>query len=203
MTENKEQQHVTEETAEEVVTSTEETTEQVDTEETTEATEAVAEASEEQAAEEAEEDPVAQLEAKLAAEEERYLRLRADFDNLKRRTQLDREAQAKYRAQSLLTDLLPVLDNFERALSVEATTEEAQNMKKGIEMVYRTLVEATEKEGLQVIATEGEAFDPNVHQAVMQEADPEKESGIVLQELQRGYQLKDRVLRPAMVKVNE
>lgn len=188
MTENKEQQEkVTEETVEEVETDT-----------TVEATE---EASTE--VEEVEENPVAELEAKLAEEEERYLRLRADFDNLKRRTQLDREAQAKYRAQSLLTDLLPVLDNFERALNVEATSEEAQNMKKGIEMVYRTLVEATEKEGLQVIATEGEAFDPNVHQAVMQESDAEKESGIVLQELQRGYQLKDRVLRPAMVKVNE
>lgn len=198
MTENKEQQNVTEETAETVVESTEETTEQVETSETAEATE---ETTTEEV--EVEENPVAQLEAKLAEEEERYLRLRADFDNLKRRTQLDREAQAKYRAQSLLTDLLPVLDNFERALNVEATTEEAQNMKKGIEMVYRTLVEATEKEGLQVIATEGEAFDPNVHQAVMQESDADKESGIVLQELQRGYQLKDRVLRPAMVKVNE
>jgi molecular chaperone GrpE len=198
VTENKEQQNVTEETAETVVESTEETTEQVETSETAEATE---ETTTEEV--EVEENPVAQLEAKLAEEEERYLRLRADFDNLKRRTQLDREAQAKYRAQSLLTDLLPVLDNFERALNVEATTEEAQNMKKGIEMVYRTLVEATEKEGLQVIATEGEAFDPNVHQAVMQESDADKESGIVLQELQRGYQLKDRVLRPAMVKVNE
>ncbi|WP_010287998.1 nucleotide exchange factor GrpE [Kurthia massiliensis] len=194
MTENKEQQEKV----------TEETVEEVETEATVEAT-VEAEASTETDAtevEEVEEDPVAELEAKLAEEEERYLRLRADFDNLKRRTQLDREAQAKYRAQSLLTDLLPVLDNFERALNVEATSEEAQNMKKGIEMVYRTLVEATEKEGLKVIATEGEAFDPNVHQAVMQESDAEKESGIVLQELQRGYQLKDRVLRPAMVKVN-
>lgn len=169
--------------------------------ETTESSEAVEEIVEEEVAEEV--DPVAELEAKLIAEEERYLRLRADFDNLKRRSQLDREAQAKYRAQTLLTDLLPVLDNFERALSVEATSEEAQNMKKGIDMVYRSLVEATTKEGLKIIATEGEVFDPNIHQAVMQESNPEQESGIVLQELQRGYQLKDRVLRPAMVKVNE
>lgn len=169
--------------------------------ETTESSEAVEEIVEEEVAKEV--DPVAELEAKLVAEEERYLRLRADFDNLKRRSQLDREAQAKYRAQTLLTDLLPVLDNFERALSVEATSEEAQNMKKGIDMVYRSLVEATTKEGLKIIATEGEVFDPNIHQAVMQESNPEQESGIVLQELQRGYQLKDRVLRPAMVKVNE
>ncbi|MBM7697965.1 nucleotide exchange factor GrpE [Kurthia huakuii] len=171
--------------------------------ETTEEAEVVTEAIEEAAEEVTAVDPIEELEAKLATEEERYLRLRADFDNLKRRSQLDREAQAKYRAQSLLTDLLSVLDNFERALSVEATTEEAQNMKKGIDMVYRALVEATEKEGLTIIATEGAPFDPNVHQAVMQESDPEQQSGIVLQELQRGYQLKDRVLRPAMVKVNE
>lgn len=169
--------------------------------EATESSETVEETVEEEIVEEV--DPVAELEAKLVAEEERYLRLRADFDNLKRRSQLDREAQAKYRAQILLTDLLPVLDNFERALSVDATSEEAQNMKKGIDMVYRSLVEATTKEGLEIIATEGEAFDPNIHQAVMQESNPEQESGIVLQELQRGYQLKDRVLRPAMVKVNE
>lgn len=186
MTEKNEQQEkVTEETVEEVVESTEETA--VDSEEVVEETV----------------DPIVELEAKLAAEEERYLRLRADFDNMKRRSQLDREAQAKFRAQSLLTDLLPVIDNFERALLVEATSEDALNMKKGIEMVYRSLVAATEKEGLEVIATEGETFDPNIHQAVMQESDSEKESGIVLQELQRGYQLKDRVLRPAMVKVNE
>lgn len=146
---------------------------------------------------------VEKLELKLKEEEERYLRLRADFDNLKRRTQVEREASAKYRSQSLLTDLLPVLDNFERALQVEATTEDGASIKKGIEMVYRSLVEASTKEGLQVIETVDQPFDPNIHQAVMQEQDDSKEAGIVLQELQRGYKLKDRVLRPAMVKVNE
>ncbi|WP_010303418.1 nucleotide exchange factor GrpE [Kurthia senegalensis] len=201
MTEKNEQQEkVTEETVEETVEQATETAEQVTetVEEVVEETEVNSESVEEQPV-----DPIAELEAKLATEEERYLRLRADFDNMKRRSQLDRESQAKFRAQSLLTDLLPVLDNFERALSVEATSEEALSMKKGIDMVYRSLVAATEKEGLQVIATEGEVFDPNIHQAVMQESDSEKESGIVLQELQKGYQLKDRVLRPAMVKVNE
>ncbi|MBK3493339.1 nucleotide exchange factor GrpE [Viridibacillus sp. YIM B01967] len=143
------------------------------------------------------------LELKLDEEESRYLRLRADYDNLKRRTQTERVAQEKYRAQNLLTDLLPVLDNFERALQVEAKTEDAESMKKGIEMVYRSLIEATSKEGLEPVATEGETFDPNVHHAVMQEQDDLKEVGIVLQELQKGYKLKDRVLRPAMVKVNE
>jgi len=177
----------------------EKTTEETPVEETTvETNEAV-----EETVEDAEKDELALLKEKLVNEEERYLRLRADFDNLKRRTQIDRVAQEKYRAQKLLTDLLPVLDNFERALQVEATTEDAQSMKQGIEMVYRSLIEATTKEGLEPIATEDAPFDPNIHHAVMQEQDETKESGIVLQELQKGYILKERVLRPAMVKVNE
>ncbi len=98
---------------------------------------------------------------------------------------------------------MPVLDNFERALQIEPTSDEAASIVKGIEMVYRSLIEATEKEGLQVIKAEGEQFDPNVHQAVMQEQDSEKETGVVVRELQKGYILKDRVLRPTMVSVNE
>nr|WP_146552722.1 nucleotide exchange factor GrpE [Rummeliibacillus sp. SL167] len=184
---------------------TEEITEEASVEETsveeTSVEETVAE--DKETAKEDESDELALLKEKLEKEEERYLRLRADFDNLKRRNQIDRVAQEKYRAQNLLTDLLPVLDNFERALQVEATTEDAKSMKQGIEMVYRSLVEATTKEGLEPIATENVAFDPNIHHAVMQEKDDTKESGIVLQELQKGYMLKDRVLRPAMVKVNE
>lgn len=157
----------------------------------------------EELAETVEVDPVAELEAKLEEEENRYLRLRADYDNLLRRTKLDREASEKYRAQNLLNDLLPVLDNLDRALQVEVTSEEAQSLYKGVEMVYRQFLDATAKEGLEAIGAEGEQFDPNFHQAVMQEQDADKESGVVLRELQKGYKLKDRVLRPAMVSVNE
>ncbi len=146
---------------------------------------------------------IAELEVKLAEEENRFLRLRADFDNMRRRTQLDREAQEKYRAQSILTELLPVIDNIERALQLEVTSEDAVSLYKGIDMVYRSLIDAINKEGLEVIPAEGVQFDPNVHQAVMQESDSAKESGIVLRELQKGYKLKDRVIRPSMVSVNE
>lgn len=178
-----------------------------------EAAEQVAEASEqtvqqaqdgaEEVTETVEVDPVAELEAKLEEQENRYLRLRADYDNLLRRNKLDREAAEKYRAQNLLNDLLPVLDNLDRALQVEVMSEEAQSLYKGVEMVYRQFIDATAKEGLEAIAAEGEQFDPNFHQAVMQEQDADKESGVVLRELQKGYKLKDRVLRPAMVSVNE
>lgn len=139
----------------------------------------------------------------LEEEQDKLIRLRADFENFKRRVQLDKAADFKYRAQSVLSDILPVLDNFERALAVETTSDEAASIVKGVDMVYRTLLEAVKKEGLEQIEAEGVAFDPNFHQAVMQEKDDSKESGVVLQELQKGYKLKDRVLRPSMVKVNE
>ncbi|MGE6516588.1 nucleotide exchange factor GrpE [Lysinibacillus sphaericus] len=166
-------------------------------------TQAVVEEQVELTIEEQYEAKLAELQAKLDDEENRHLRLRADFDNIRRRQQVEREAAEKYRAQNLLTNLLPVLDNFERALQIEATSDEAASIVKGIDMVYRSLIEATEKEGLQVIKAEGEQFDPNIHQAVMQEQDSEKETGVVVRELQKGYILKDRVLRPTMVSVNE
>ncbi|WP_342598436.1 nucleotide exchange factor GrpE [Psychrobacillus sp. FSL H8-0483] len=148
-------------------------------------------------------DELTLVKQELDEEKDKAIRLRADFENYKRRVQLDKEADYKYRAQSVLTDILPVLDNLERALAVEATTAEAVSLTKGVEMVYRSLLSAISKEGLEPIEAEGVPFDPNFHQAVMQEKDDSKESGIVLQELQKGYKLKDRVLRPTMVKVNE
>lgn len=180
----------------------EELKQQASAEEAVEAAEQPMETAEEAAVDEKEQ-KIAELTAKLEEEENRYLRLRADYDNILRRHKLERESAEKFRAQSLLTDLLPVLDNLERALQVEVTSDDANSLYKGVEMVYRQFLDAAGREGLEAIAAEGEAFDPNVHQAVMQEQDAEKESGIVLRELQKGYKLKDRVLRPAMVSVNE
>lgn len=160
-------------------------------------------ANEESVEEVIEVDELTLVKQQLEEEQDKAIRLRADFENYKRRVQLDKESDYKYRAQSVLTDILPVLDNFERALAVNVTSEEAVSLVKGVEMVYRTLLDAVGKEGLEVIEAEGVPFDPNFHQAVMQEKDDSKESGIVLQELQKGYKLKDRILRPTMVKVNE
>ncbi|ANU25573.1 nucleotide exchange factor GrpE [Planococcus versutus] len=148
-------------------------------------------------------DELQELRDQLEAEQNKYLRLLADYDNFKRRTQKDKELANKFRAQSLLTDILPVLDNFERALSVPTKSEESASLLKGVEMVQKSLVEAVKSEGLEKIEALGQPFDPNFHQAVMQEKDDNAEAGTVLQELQTGYLLKDRVLRPAMVKVNE
>ena len=159
--------------------------------------------SEEDSAENSMVSQLEELNAKLEEEENKRLRLLADYENFKRRASLDKEALQKYRAQNVLTNLIPVLDNFARALTVEAKTEEAQSMMTGMEMIYRNLVEALETEGLVEIKALDQEFDPNFHQAIMTGTDEEKSSGIVLEELQKGYMLKDRVLRPTMVKVNE
>ncbi|MFD1781235.1 nucleotide exchange factor GrpE [Fredinandcohnia salidurans] len=146
---------------------------------------------------------IAELEAKLEEAESRILRQVADFENFKRRARLDQETAATYRSQSLVTDLLPALDNFERALQIEATNDQAKSIMQGVEMVYRSIIDALKKEGVEAIEAVGTQFDPNVHQAVMQVSEPDTESNVVLEELQKGYKLKDRVLRPSMVKVNE
>jgi molecular chaperone GrpE len=146
---------------------------------------------------------VAELEAKLEEAENRYLRLQADFDNFRRRSRLDLEASAKYRAQSLVSDLLPAIDNFERAMQMETDNEQAKSLLKGMDMVYQSLLGALKKEGVEIIDAVGQEFDPHRHQAVMQDNDENYGSNIVVAELQKGYMLKDRVIRPSMVKVNQ
>ena len=148
-------------------------------------------------------DEVTQLKTELQESENKYLRMLADYDNFKRRSALDKEALQKYKSQSVLTNLIPVMDNFARALTVEPKTDEARTMMEGMDMIYRSLSEALKTEGLTEIEAVDQEFDPNFHQAIMTEKDEEKPSGIVLEELQKGYILKDRVLRPSMVKVNE
>ncbi|HZG60571.1 MAG TPA: nucleotide exchange factor GrpE [Anoxybacillus sp.] len=146
---------------------------------------------------------IAELEEKLQELENRYLRLHADFDNFRRRARLDFEAAEKYRAQSLVTDILPALDNFERALKVEAEDDKTKSILQGMEMVYRSLIEALKKEGVEVIEAVGKPFDPHLHQAVMQVEDSNYEPNTVVEEFQKGYKLKDRVIRPSMVKVSQ
>jgi molecular chaperone GrpE len=145
---------------------------------------------------------IASLEKALEEAENRYLRLRADFDNFRRRTNLEKEAAEKYRAQSLISDLLPAIDNFERALQMEPSNEQTKSLLQGMEMVYRSLLEALKKEGVEPIEAVGQPFDPHLHQAVMQANEEGVESNVVVEELQKGYKLKDRVIRPSMVKVN-
>src|SRR5699024_1036499 len=130
------------------------------------------------------------------------LQIQAEFDNFKKRTQKERIAERKYKSQELVTELLPALDNFERALQVEKT-EDTKGIIDGITMVYNQINDALNAEGVEVIETIGKEFDPHIHHAVMQEENENEASNTVIEELQKGYILNDRVIRPAMVKVNK
>ncbi len=142
--------------------------------------------------------------AKAEAEEyqQRYLRAQADFDNFRRRTLKEKEDFAKYASAKLVTELLPVLDNFERALATEQASSEAESFIKGVDMIFRQLGQVLEQEGVKPMEAVGQSFNPEFHQAVMTVDTDEYEEGVVVEELQKGYMLKDKVLRPAMVKVS-
>lgn len=127
-------------------------------------------------------------------------RLQADFDNFRRRTRQEKEELSAVVAQSLIKDLLPLLDNFERAITADVSNGESP-LKDGVVMIYKQLFAALEKNGLEKIAAVGEKFDPNFHEAIMRVADETKEEDTVVEELQSGYSVRGRVIRPSMVKV--
>lgn len=132
----------------------------------------------------------------------KLLRLQAEFDNYKKRTTKEKRAANKYKAEEFAIEMLPIVDNFERAMQTE-TTEENKGFYDGVEMVYNQLLQVFESQGIVPIKTVGEEFDPNMHHAVMQSEDEDQPSNTVVEELQKGYMLKDKVIRPAMVKVNK
>lgn len=131
---------------------------------------------------------------------DRVKRLQADFDNFRRRTRQEKEELSGFVIQNLIKELLPMLDNFERALAADIS-EDNSSFKNGIDMIYKQLFSILEKNGLETIQAVGEKFDPNFHEAVMRVADDTKEDDTVAEELQRGYLVSGRVIRPSMVKV--
>ncbi|MET3682463.1 molecular chaperone GrpE [Alkalibacillus flavidus] len=172
--------------------------------EQTEQTEEVNETSTDQEQSETEElSEVEQLQQENEALQERLARLQADFDNFSRRSKKEREADLKYKSQDLANDLIPVVDNFERALQVDVNDETTESYAEGMKMVYNQLKQALVDHGIEEIESEGAQFDPQKHQAVMQVSEDGYESNQIIEVMQKGYQLKDRVIRPAMVKVNE
>lgn len=157
----------------------------------------VDEAPETEAADEAQQ--LEKLTADLKEKEERVLRLQADFENFRRRTAKEKEELSAVVTQGILKDMLPLLDNFERAMAAEAKDGEA--FQKGVEMIFTQFGEVLKKNGLEKIETEGQKFDPNFHQAVMRVQNEELEDDDIAQELQKGYMVKGRVIRPSMVQV--
>jgi molecular chaperone GrpE len=131
----------------------------------------------------------------------RLLRAQADFDNFRRRTRMEKEEFAKYASQNLIEQLLPVVDNFERAIAAAKDAQDAASLQKGVEMIYRQLLQILEQEGVQPIEAVGQPFNPEFHQAVMRVESEDQEEGIVVEELQKGYRFKGKVIRPSMVKV--
>jgi molecular chaperone GrpE len=154
--------------------------------------------------EEVENNELEELRASLKACEDKYLRTHADFENSKRLLAKDKAAAVSYANEGFANDMLSVVDSFESALaSIDAIeTEESsdvlEKIKEGLELTYGQLTKVLEKNGIKAVDCECE-FNPDLHQAIMQVEDEEKESGHIVQVLQKGYTIKDRLLRPAMV----
>ncbi|MDD3014643.1 MAG: nucleotide exchange factor GrpE [Candidatus Gastranaerophilales bacterium] len=147
------------------------------------------------------ENPEKTIEDEFEILKNQYLRLAADFDNYRKRQAQEREALLKYGAEDTLKKLLPILDTFERAQKSFSEMDDPEKIKESFDILRKQFVEALEKVGLQKIDTIGKEFDPNFHEAVMQTATNDHPDHSVLVELQSGYKLGERVIRPALVNV--
>ena len=130
-----------------------------------------------------------------------YAKAYADTENVKRRLQTEADTNKKYRIQSFAKEILPAIDNLERALA--ASDDSESQLKKGVEMIYNQLIKSLKDEGVEEIDCLNKKFDPNFEQSIMVEKKEGVEPGVVIEVLQKGYMLKDRVLRAAMVKISE
>ena len=132
-----------------------------------------------------------------------YLRVLADHVNYKRRIESEWKRAVDYANERLVYELLPVLDNFERALEAMKGVQDVDSIKKGVEMIYKGFLEVLRREGLEPFDSVGERFDPRVHEAISVKETSDMEPGIVVEEFQRGYKFKDKLLRPAKVSVSK
>ena len=139
------------------------------------------------------------LKAKAAETEDKLLRLRADFENFRRRTRQEKEELGNSVEAEFVKNLLPLIDNFERAMAADTT--DVETFKKGMIMIQKQLMDALKNKGLEPIETEDAKFDPNFHQAVMRVENPDLEDDTIAMEMQKGYMVKGKVIRPAMVQV--
>ena len=130
-----------------------------------------------------------------------YIRLAADFDNFRKRNEQEREALLKYGAESTLKKMLEVLDNFERGMKAIETVDDCEKVKECYNLAYKNFTDVLAKAGLETIKAEGEVFDPNFHEAVMQTPSSDVPEHTIIAELQKGYKLGDKVLRPTLVNV--
>lgn len=132
--------------------------------------------------------------------QDRLLRTAAEFDNYRKRVERERRELSEYAGADILTDLLPIIDDLERALQASAGSD-AESYRRGVELIHKQMTDLLRKRGVKPIDAVGTQFDPRYHEAVMQESTDEHREGEVMAELRRGYTLGDRLLRPATVKV--
>lgn len=145
------------------------------------------------------------LKEELQKEKEKNMRIQAEMINFKKRKEEETSNLLKYANEDLVSELLPVIDNFERAIKMDNDdlSDEVSKFLEGFKMIYGNLINILNKLDVKEIEASGIEFDPKYHQAVLTEKDESKPSGVVLEVLQKGYMYKDKVIRPAMVKVNE
>lgn len=129
-------------------------------------------------------------------------RLQAEFDNYRKRTLREKEELVKYASEQLIMNLLPVLDNFERAIAAAGESQDFQAYAQGVEMIFKQIQKVLENEGLVAIESVGKPFDPNIHEAVLRVESDDYPENTVVEEMQKGYYLKEKVIRPSMVKVS-
>ncbi len=146
-------------------------------------------------------DDVNPLQEKYDQLNNQYIRLAADFDNYRKRHEQEKEALLKYGAENTLKKMIEVLDNFERGLKAIETVEDCEKVKECYNLAYKNFTDVLTKAGLEAIQAEGEIFDPNLHEAVMQTPTSDKPEHTIIAELQKGYKLGDKVLRPTLVNV--
>ena len=147
-----------------------------------------------------EDEALAALQRERDTYKEQFLRAAADFDNYRKRIDRERRELSEYATADVLLELLPIIDNFERALQAPGGSD-PEAFRRGIELIHKQMLDLLRKRGVTPIEARGADFDPNVHQAVIHEPSEEHREGEVMDELQRGYKLGERLLRPAMVKV--
>lgn len=149
------------------------------------------------------EEEIITLKEEVATSKNAYFKAYADMENLKKRLLSESDSIKKYRIQGFANEVLPIIDNLERAIFIEIEDEAVKNYVKGFEMIYQQLISILENEGVEEIEALGKPFDANYHQALMQEHVDGVEVGTIIEVLQKGYMLKDRVLRASLVKVSE
>ena len=145
-------------------------------------------------------EPVATAESVKAEMMDRILRLQADFDNFRRRTRQEQNELGSFVTQNIIKELLPIVDNFERALT-SRPADDPSGFGAGVEMIFRQLSAMLEKQGATPVETVGTMFDPTKHEAILRVEDSDQPEGTVVEELQKGYIVSGKVLRPALVKV--